>query len=157
MQEQLRTRLQRLSTIISRQLAAEASAAQAAPPNQVRQADGHQPRDVKPQGKEVLAQRIVAPGRVGPGAFPAGGFQQGRGFGGQPALGFGGNPLRPAQPPDNGQALVDLIQRTIDPPSWDISGGPGSIVYFRPRQVLVVRNRSEVHVQLQDVVRGLRQ
>ena len=30
----------------------------------------------------------------------------------------------------NGEALVDLIEKTIAPESWDINGGPGSIVYY---------------------------
>lgn len=88
----------------------------------------------------------------------------------QQAFGFGGAAVNPARRPprqvvpvgnavqqnDNGRALVELIQRTIAPQSWDVNGGLGSIVYFRPMRVLVVRQRSEVQEQLQDVVRGLR-
>jgi len=62
-------------------------------------------------------QRRLA--RVG-GQHPAL-FQQGGGFG---AGGFGGAD-------NDSNALVDLIQQTIDPESWDINGGPGTIAIFR--------------------------
>jgi hypothetical protein len=156
LRSQLDARLRRLSAIISRQIRADALDAQP-PANASKPPAAAAPASVhKPSADEVLAQRFAA--LAGPGArllaqagFPgAGGFGAGAGMGAAPNAAA-------AQPPDNGQALVDLIQRTIEPASWDINGGPGSIVYFRPRQVLVVRNRSEVHEQLQDVVRGLRQ
>src|SRR5205823_9827969 len=56
-------------------------------------------------------------------------------------LGFGGG----AFPNDNGLALVELIERTINPAFWDVNGGPGTIVYYAPLQCLVVRATSEVH------------
>lgn len=58
--------------------------------------------------------------------------------------------------PDHGQALVDLIERTINPAFWDTNGGPGAIVYFQPLQCLVVRASGEVHERLGGVVGGLR-
>jgi hypothetical protein len=48
-------------------------------------------------------------------------------------------------PPDWGEALVELIERTIAPEFWDVHGGPGTIIYYRPLHVLVVRATSEVH------------
>ncbi len=57
--------------------------------------------------------------------------------------GFGGAPV-----PDNGQALVELIQTIIQPDFWDVNGGPGSIVYYAPLKVLVVRATHEIHRQL---------
>ena len=35
---------------------------------------------------------------------------------------------------DHGPALIDLIERTINPDFWDSAGGPGSIFYFQPLQ-----------------------
>lgn len=49
---------------------------------------------------------------------------------------------------DYGPALVDLIQRTIVPDFWDVNGGPGTIVYYRPLMCLVVRATSDVHHRL---------
>jgi hypothetical protein len=61
-----------------------------------------------------------------------------------------------AGPPDYGTALVDLIQQTIVPDFWDVNGGPGTIVYFRPLMCLVVRATSDVHHQLGGTVGALR-
>jgi hypothetical protein len=154
MQAQVRTRLTRLSTIIRRQMELDASAVkvgQAVP-------DKPKPANVAPPANQILAQQAVPPGRPGPGAIRGGAVGPAGGFRRVPAFGVG--PLGAAalpQLPDNGQALVDLIQRTIAPASWDVNGGPGAIVYYRPSRALVVRQRSEVHEQLQGVVRALRQ
>jgi general secretion pathway protein D len=59
-------------------------------------------------------------------------------------------------PPDYGQDLVDLIQQTIQPEFWDIHGGPGTIVYYRPLHCLVVRATSEVHHSLGGTLGALR-
>ncbi|HEY2882598.1 MAG TPA: hypothetical protein VGJ15_09195 [Pirellulales bacterium] len=55
-----------------------------------------------------------------------------------------------------GLELVDLIQRVIAPRTWDINGGPGSIVYYPNLRVLVVTAPSEVHSQLGDALGQLR-
>lgn len=61
-----------------------------------------------------------------------------------------------AQTEDNAQQLIELIQRTINPDSWDINGGPGSIFYYSQLQCLVIRATSEVHEGIGGVVGGLR-
>ena len=73
------------------------------------------------------------------------GGQQGRGTG--PAASGAGGPGQSGAP-DNGQELVDLIQRVIAPSSWEVNGGPGSIYYWRPFQALVIRQTGEVHEQI---------
>ena len=58
-----------------------------------------------------------------------------------PQGGFGrGGARRPQgqSPADAGADLIDLIERTISPQSWDINGGPGSIRYWSPGRALVV-------------------
>lgn len=57
---------------------------------------------------------------------------------------------------DEGAELVELIEKTIDPDSWEINGGNGTIVYFGNLRVLVVRNTRDVHGQLQDLGDALR-
>jgi hypothetical protein len=47
-----------------------------------------------------------------------------------------------------GWELVELIQRTVRPDFWEVSGGPGSIRYFAIKRVLVVRATTEVHEEL---------
>ena len=44
-----------------------------------------------------------------------------------------------------GEALVELIRSTIVPESWDTAGGPGTIVYYKQWQALVIRQTEEVH------------
>ena len=45
----------------------------------------------------------------------------------------------------NAMQLINLIQATIEPDSWDVNGGKGSIQFYSPLNVLVIRNTSEVH------------
>jgi len=61
-----------------------------------------------------------------------------------------------AVPGDYGAELVELIERTINPSFWDVAGGPGTIVYYRPLQCLVVRATAEVHGQVGGVLGDLR-
>ncbi len=58
---------------------------------------------------------------------------------------------------DNGQELIELIQRTINPQFWDVNGGPGTIVYYAPLQALVVRATTEVHGRVGGLAEALRQ
>jgi hypothetical protein len=84
----------------------------------------------------------AAPARANPLAGPAAGVQPGGGW--------------DAMTAQNAQQLIDLIQATIAPASWDVNGGPGTIMYFAPRQVLVVRQGGDVHEQVGAAIRGLR-
>lgn len=57
---------------------------------------------------------------------------------------------------DHAQELIELIQRTIRPNSWDVHGGQGTMFYFRPLMALVVRATSEVHGDVGGLLRALR-
>jgi hypothetical protein len=57
---------------------------------------------------------------------------------------------------DHAQELIDLIQRTISPNSWDVNGGAGSMFYYRPVMGLVVRTTAEVHGDVAGVLEALR-
>ena len=70
------------------------------------------------------------------GGFPGGGMPGGQGN----------------QDWDYGQDLVDLIQKTIAPESWDINGGPGSIYYWKQQRAIVVRAGLEAHEQISDLI-----
>lgn len=61
-----------------------------------------------------------------------------------------------AGPPDWGPGLVELIERTIAPEFWDVNGGPGTIYYYYPLKVLVVRATSEIHHRVGGALTGLR-
>ncbi|MHC4181294.1 MAG: hypothetical protein ACYSWU_27675, partial [Planctomycetota bacterium] len=106
----------------------------------------------------VLAQvgGFGRPGGFGGGFGRQGGFAMpgfgGGGFGG-PGMGggmMGGGPFGAAGQNsfDHGQELVDLIQQTIAPQTWDVNGGLGSIYYWRPGRALVIRQTGEVHDQV---------
>ena len=71
-----------------------------------------------------------------------------------------GNPPGPNQPnanQDYGPLLVDLIQNTISPQSWDVRGGASSVSYWRPGRALVVRAPQAIHNELGPVMQQLRQ
>lgn len=57
---------------------------------------------------------------------------------------------------DHGETLVELIQNVISPDHWDVNGGPGSIVYYAPLKVLVVRASGDVHGHVGGLFDGLR-
>ena len=46
---------------------------------------------------------------------------------------------------DAGQQLVDLIQNTISPKSWDVNGGACTIYYWQQQHAIVVRATGDVH------------
>lgn len=54
------------------------------------------------------------------------------------------------------QALIDLITETIEPETWEINDGRGTIRYFSPLHVLVVRNNRHVHEELGGALGDLR-
>ncbi len=77
---------------------------------------------------------------------PAGGG--GGGFGGP-----GGGQQNAAA--DNGQALVDLIQNTISPKSWDANGGNCTIYYWQQQHAIVVRATGDIHGEISDALQQL--
>ena len=72
---------------------------------------------------------------------------------GQPAGGNGANPSAKA---DYGQDLVNLIQATIAPSTWEVNGGAGTIVYYGGLRVLVVSQQDEVQEGLGGLLQALR-
>lgn len=85
------------------------------------------------------------------GGFGGGmGVQQGMGMGMQQGMGMGGQGQD-----DHGEQLVDLIQTTIRPNTWDRVGGPGSIYYWRSQRAIVVRQMGDVHDEIGDVLQQL--
>jgi hypothetical protein len=124
----LRSRLEKVREHVERQLAREERNAKKKDP----------PPNLAIPTTTVLAQQLPAPG----GAVPAPGGQL-------PGAGAGGIF-------DYGPDLVELIQATISPSTWDINGGNASIVYYAPLRVLVVSAPGEVHGQVGDVLGQLR-
>jgi hypothetical protein len=129
----VRYRLGELSRQISRRIAKEEAVDAAQDVRHV----------AAPPGFTFSAQLLPQPrgGGAGPAPIRAG-------FAGQPAQ-------RPGQAYDNGQALVELIQRVIAPSTWDVNGGNGSIRYWRPGHALVVRQTEQVHENVGGLLRQL--
>ncbi len=57
---------------------------------------------------------------------------------------------------DNGQELVDLIEAILHPDFWQPNGGVGTVYYYRPLRILVVRATTTVHEDLERFLEMLR-
>jgi len=69
----------------------------------------------------------------------------------------GQQPGAVAQPPvDHGQELLELIQDTIAPTTWDVRGGNGVVRYWAPGHALVIRQTGDVHEQLGRLLMDMR-
>ena len=81
-------------------------------------------------------------GYVNPVIVP-GGIQY---FGGVP---FVLNPqLQALHNMENVKQLIDLIQSSVDPQSWQANGGSGTIAFHAPSMSLVIKQTAEVHAML---------
>lgn len=58
---------------------------------------------------------------------------------------------------DYAPQLIELIQRTISPRSWDVNGGNSTIQYWRPGMALVVSAPGSVHEEMGPLLQQLRQ
>jgi hypothetical protein len=47
----------------------------------------------------------------------------------------------------NAEAMIKMIQNSVDPTLWNVNGGGGSIVFHAPSQSLVIRAPAEFHYQ----------
>src|SRR5262249_12243235 len=56
--------------------------------------------------------------------------------------------LNQQQVMDNAKRIIEAVQTQIEPESWSINNGPGSIVFEPTRMVLVVKASAEVHYML---------
>ena len=57
---------------------------------------------------------------------------------------------------DHGPELVELIETVIVPNSWEKNGGFGSIIYYAPLRVIVVRTTGDIHGNVGNVIGNLR-
>lgn len=69
-------------------------------------------------------------------------------------FGYAGGRFAP--PWDHGEELVDLITSVIDPSFWRRNGGPGSIHYYQPSRVLVIRATQQGNAEANDLLQRLR-
>ncbi len=57
---------------------------------------------------------------------------------------------------DYADELIEIIQATISPDTWDINGGNGSIYYFRNGKAMVIRAPQQAHEKIGELMEGLR-
>ena len=75
---------------------------------------------------------------------------------------LGTNPAIPFGPPSVGggqadfQSLIDLIQNTVSPQSWNTVGGQGAVQPFETNLSIVVSQTQEVHEEIADLLEQLR-
>jgi hypothetical protein len=127
----VRGRLADLSVQISKRVAIERRLAERQP--------NHQPKSLR----GVPADASMAQMGFGGAMMGGNGMMGGQMGGGQ----MGGGGAFNAND-DYGPALVELIQTTIAPKTWEVNGGPGTIYYWRSQRALVVRQMGEVHEQI---------
>jgi general secretion pathway protein D len=100
---------------------------------------------------------IAASGQINPAIRSQMNAPAGGGAFGGPGGGFGGGPggLGGGSRPDF-DSLIDLIQQTIEPTSWDEVGGPGTVAGHDTNLSLVISQTQEVHEQIVDLLEQLR-
>jgi hypothetical protein len=136
--QQVRIRLQTVRNRVERRIAGKnPTAKKAARPATV----------ATKQGDQVLAQQVPQAGAAGVAANQRGAVGQGAAVAvAPPAV---------ARPTDFGPELVELIEAVVSPSTWRINGGNGAIVYYSPKQVLVVSAPDDVQAQVGGVLRQL--
>jgi general secretion pathway protein D len=97
----------------------------------------------------------------GDAAVDAASLAQFQAGGNGPAM--GSSPSIPFGPPTGGggsqadfQSLIDLIQNTVAPQSWNTVGGQGAIQPFATNLSIVVSQTQEVHEEIADLLEQLR-
>ncbi len=67
------------------------------------------------------------------------------------------NPYDPGEPPDF-DAIIDAIQRTVSPQSWDKAGGQGTVAPFNSNGIcaLLVWQNAQGHEQIENLLKELR-
>lgn len=85
------------------------------------------------------------------GQYHSMGSQGGFGPGGSPSSGAGGGSSFA-----DFQSLIDLIQTTVSPDTWDALGGPSTMREYPQNLSLVISTTSDVHDQIADLLESLR-
>jgi len=112
------------------------------------------PRSVKRSGTENAAGRDGKDGvseELGQIGGGAGGF--GNGMGGMNGIGGNGQEQRVQE---SGEHLVEVIQATIHPDSWESNGGQGTIYFWMPNGSLIIRQTDANHEEIRNLLNQLR-
>lgn len=58
--------------------------------------------------------------------------------------------------PDHGDQLLDVIQTTVKPHTWERKGGRGTGYYWRPGRAMIIRQTQDAHEEIQSLLEQLR-
>ncbi|MEM1069748.1 MAG: DUF4974 domain-containing protein, partial [Planctomycetota bacterium] len=96
--------------------------------------------------------RSMSPNSINPdvlGQYHSMGSQSGFGMGSPPSAAGGGSFA-------DFQSLIDLIQTTVVPDTWEALGGPSTMAPYPQNLSLVISTTSDVHDQIADLLESLR-
>ncbi len=97
--------------------------------------------------------RSMSPSNMNPdvlGQYHSMGAQGGFGLNNPPGSGGGGGAFA------DFQSLIDLIQTTVVPDTWETLGGPSTMAPYPQNLSLVISTTSDVHDQITDLLESLR-
>jgi hypothetical protein len=81
-------------------------------------------------------------------AYPVGDLLGVGGGPGDPLTNFFGPGIGQIQRMQNVANLLQMIQTTVDPNSWQINGGPGTVAFDYATMSMVIKNSAEVHAMM---------
>jgi hypothetical protein len=81
-------------------------------------------------------------------AYPVGDMLGVGGGPGDPLTNFFGPGIGAAQRMQNIANLISTIQSTVEPNSWQVNGGPGSVAFDFGTMSLIIKNSAEVHAMI---------
>lgn len=111
-------------------------------------------KDGKDGRKKPVPQNVKLPDDKTPEAAQFGGAMNG-GLAGAAGAGAG-NDAHAQRTQESGEQLVELIQNTIHPDSWEVNGGSGRIMYWNQSGNLIIRQTDANHEEIQNLLDQLR-
>ena len=111
-------------------------------------------RSVDRSGIENAAERDERDGEIAElGQIGGGAGGVGNGLGG---IGDAGGDGASRRVQESGEHLVEVIQATIHPDSWESNGGQGTIYFWMPNGSLIIRQTDANHEEIRNLLNQLR-
>ncbi len=118
---------------------------------QIAEAELAQKKEAQKQGEEAKEKKPASVKRPEKAQQTEMAQQAAPGIGGA-GFGAGGNQINQ----EAGEQLVEVIQNTIHPESWEQNGGNGTIQFWTPNGHLIIRQTDENHQKIQNLLEQLR-
>ncbi|MBP3694393.1 MAG: hypothetical protein J6J31_08180 [Thermoguttaceae bacterium] len=124
------------------------------PENAERPKSVNRSRSVDRSGIENAAERDERDGEIAElGQIVGGAGGVGNGLGG---IGDAGGDGASRRVQESGEHLVEVIQATIHPDSWESNGGQGTIYFWMPNGSLIIRQTDANHEEIRNLLNQLR-